>query len=392
MAKLLEMENINIKELAKSALDPASLEILRLSLDEDLYPSQIAEMLNRTSSYVVKKLKKLEKYGVVKSSYVTRDGKATKKYQLLNDELVFRIDLKNANVRLEKMGSSYLDRFAETRPELFQSFEDYVLWSTGKIHPKKVASYFDVPIEEAEKLLIDIREDIERVFWKACQTSFKKWKYGMESGYIDFVEDWLIIPAQRLSLGREGRTSPLVDRIRQGETYLSLLEKDFQKNDLLGELKKLERERRLFLEREYRPTLVNYKINLKTKQMMEEGGSEELFSMGKQVGAGIAKFIDLPLDRTLSSLFGRVGISNMGEEIAISLQDCRVCEGIKGEKVCGFVSGVLESVLATNGIDATVWETSCKAEESDACVFHGEITPMEPFPNGADKIKQLLGG
>lgn len=340
----------------------------------------------------MKKLKKLEKHGVVKSSYVTRDGKATKRYRLLNEELVLRIDLKNANVSLKEKNSNYIDKFAETHPELFQSYEDYVLWSAGKINPKKVANYFDVPLEGAEKILTDIREDIERVFMKAHETRFKNWKYGMETGYIDFVEDWLIIPAQRLSLERGGMGEPFIDRILRGETYLSVLEKEFQRNDLLGELKKLEQERLLFLEREYRPTLVNYKINLKTKQMMEEGDGEVLFSMGKRVGAGLVKFINLPLETTLLSLFGRVGINELEEEIEISLQDCRVCEGVKGGPACQFVSGVLERVLEANGIEATVLETSCKAEGGDACVFHGEITHKESVPEGAEKIRQLLGG
>ncbi|MEE9594813.1 MAG: V4R domain-containing protein [Candidatus Hydrothermarchaeales archaeon] len=386
------MENSQIKDLAKSALDPDTLEILRLSLNEDLYPSQIAKRLNRTTSYVVKKLKKLENQDLVKSSYVTRDGKATKKYSLVTDELVLRIDFQKGSVSLKEKNSSYLDKFVQIHPELFQSYEDYIIWATGKIHPKTVANYFDVEPDEAEKILVDIQGNIERVFMKAYETRFKNWKYGMDSGYIDFEEDWLIIPAQKLSLERGGKGNPLINRILQGETYLSVLEKEFQKEGLLDEIKKLERERLLFLENEYRPKLVNYKINLRTKEMMEEGSHEVLFSMGKHAGTAITKFINLPLETTLSSLFGSVKVKRLKGSIEISLQECQACKDMKGKKACQFTSGVLSSVLEANDINATVRETSCKAEGADACVFHGEIKHEEPVQDGAENVKQLLGG
>ncbi len=56
------------------------------------------------------------------------------------------------------------------------------------------------------------------------------------------------------------------------------------------------------------------------------------------------------------------------------------------------MSGVLKSVLKAKGIDANVWEASCKATGGDACVFHGEIIHKEQVPMGAEKVRELLGG
>jgi len=386
------MENSEIKDMAKNALDPETLEILRLSLNEDLYPSQIANRLKRSTSYVVKKLKKLEKHGLVKSDYVTRDGKATKRYALITEELAFKVDFKNGNVSIKGKNSNYLDKFVEIHPELFQTYEDYVLWSTGKIQPKKAANYFDVPIEDTEKLLKDIQEDIKRLFLLAFETRFRNWKYGMESGYIDFVEDWLIIPTQKLAQEMGGEGDPLVDRILMGETYLSVLEKEFQKENIQAKLKNLEGDRLIFREKEHRPKLLNYKINLKTKGMLEEEDAEGLVSIGKQVGTVITKFIDLPLETILSTVFGRVNVNKSEERIEIFMQDCLVCEGVEGEKACQFVSGVLSGILESKGLDTKIRETSCKAEGEDACVFHVEIKHSDPIPEGAEKVKTLLGG
>lgn len=88
--------------LLRLVLKGNTMEILRLAVEDGLYPSQIASKLEVSKSSVVKKLNELEKHGIINSRFSTRRGSVVKRFQLVVEEFTLRVDLRNGKVRLEE--------------------------------------------------------------------------------------------------------------------------------------------------------------------------------------------------------------------------------------------------------------------------------------------------
>jgi predicted transcriptional regulator len=88
--------------LMRLVLNDETMEIMRLAVEEGMYPSQIATKLGKSKSFVVKKLNELEGYGIIKSRFSRRQGSVVKKFQLVVEEFTLKVNLKLREVKLEE--------------------------------------------------------------------------------------------------------------------------------------------------------------------------------------------------------------------------------------------------------------------------------------------------
>lgn len=88
------------KELLKTLSNELTIYILSVLSNRDSYPREIAEILGVDETTVSRKLKKLEKYGIVKSKWIRVEGRNVKTYSLVSDKVIIELSPLQLNITL----------------------------------------------------------------------------------------------------------------------------------------------------------------------------------------------------------------------------------------------------------------------------------------------------
>ncbi len=316
---------------------------------------------------MVKRLRGLEKYGIVRGHFTTSGGKAVKRYELADEELLLRIDLRNVDTQIQKKKSSPLYEVIKKHPSLFEGYENYLLWSKGRFSADELTHAAGLPIQDAQEVIKEIRGDAEGVFLTAYFHRLGGWKKSINDAYLDFVDDYVIIPTHRLKQ-TPGLDSALLERISRGETLLSTLKEEVPLPDLEVRLKELEKMKMLVLEEKHFPRIAFDKVIELAKSMKESsGGAVEstLYALGKETGKNLARFLpDLKAVQTaFKTLFGAVRMESAASGERVILPNCRICGSMEEKRACHFIGGLMESVLEIHDINVAVKEEKARGDK-----------------------------
>jgi predicted hydrocarbon binding protein/DNA-binding Lrp family transcriptional regulator len=382
----------NIKGTVKILIDETAQKILQLATGKGYYPNQIARELGLSNSLVVMKLKELERLGIIWGRFESKGGKAVKKYYLLKDELILKIDISKGKLSLTEEEPGKIKEIVSKRPELFQDYENYLLWSRGKMHVKDVAEYFNVTLDEAKEILKTVSEDLETAFQVAYEARIKKWKKGVETTFFELVEDSLVIPTHRIETTPSDLSPELTQEISKGETYLSTLKKQYPHLKVEDEVRELEKRKMVVVEEQHVPQLNFTEIRKLTQAKLKKdrGG---LFNLGRKTGERMARFAGKTHKGLFEGLFNGADIVKTGGKEKVIIPGCREHLGAKGrEKACYFIAGVMEGLLQGKGEEVVVYEETCGARGGKSCEFI--ISPKEQVEESVSsrRVKRLLLG
>lgn len=383
-----------VRGLAKLLFDPLTRDILQLATSEGLYPNQIARKIGKSNSLVVKKLRGLEKHGIVSSSYTTIGGKAVKRYALSDEELLFRIDLRSGDTQIQKKRSSPLYEIVKKHASLFDGYENYLLWTKGKVSRDEFSRSTGLAAQDAEDVMGEIRSDVEGVFLTAYFQKLRNWKESLKSAYLDFVEDYVVIPTHRLK-PLPGLDATLINKLSKGETFLSTLKEEVPLPDLEARLKELEKMKMLVLEEKHFPRIAFDKVIELAKSTKESSGSAieaTLYGLGKDTGKNLARFLPdtKAVQTAFKALFGAVRIEKASDGKRVIFPNCRICKSLDERRACHFISGLMESVLETHGLKVTVMEEKSRIEKH-SCIFSINLKTDEDVVVASEKLKALFG-
>jgi predicted hydrocarbon binding protein/predicted transcriptional regulator len=375
----------------KTLLDPLTMQIVQLAVRENLYPNEIAKRVGKSNSLVVKRLKALERRGVLQGYFTTEGGRAVKKYRLASDELQLKVNFISGNVDLIKSRRQPFEEIVSSRPELFKSYKDYCFWLSAKAQPKEVASLLKTPEHDAAKLAQNIKDNLEDAFIIAHKVRLENWKNSAEGVYFTLVSDYAVIPTHRLNKEAPGMNKRLLERLSRGEALLSTLRRELPGVDNLEkQIEELSKSKMVLLEEKTLPLLNCSEINRLTKQRLKEKhGPQQLHSLGRDVGEKVASLLGGDLDDALLTLFPGAMRKKTLKGERISIRECAVGKGAK-KKSCYFIAGVLEALFESRGIKLTVTEEVCRANGAKACIF--TVTPKgKQIVKGTMRVKELLG-
>jgi predicted transcriptional regulator/predicted hydrocarbon binding protein len=382
----------NLKETVKLLIDETTQKILRLATREGYYPNQIARELGLSNSLVVTRLKELERLGIIWGRFENSDGKAVKKYYLIEDRLVLKIDLSKGKLSLTEEESSKIQEIVSKRPELFQDYENYLLWSSGKMHIKDISESFNVTLEEAKEILEAVTEDLEGAFLKAYEAKIKKWSGGLEATLFELVEDSLIIPTHRIESSHPELNPALIGEISKGEVYLSTLKKHYPELDVEGEVKELEKRKMVVIEDQHVPHLNFREIQKLTKEKIKKDKGA-LFNLGRKTGERMAKFVGETHKGLFEWLFKDADlVKNRGKEKVI-IPGCYKRVGAEGSgKTCYFIAGLIEGLLQGKGEEVIVFEETCGAQGGKTCEFVISLKEQVEESVSSRRVKRVLLG
>jgi predicted hydrocarbon binding protein len=355
------------KEVSRLVFNQLTIEIIYLATQEGLYPNEIARKLKKSSSLVVKRLKELEKHGIVRGFYTTKNDKAVKKYELADEELVFRINLWNGKTWILEKKNSAISRILKDYPDMFEGFENYLLWSKGKFSSDEVANITGLSFQESDEFLKEIKGSVENMFLTAYISKIQGWKDGLKNAYLDFIDDYVIIPTNRLN-------------------KLSTLKEETDIQELEVNLRHLEKMKMVILEKKHFPRITLDKVVELAKTMdgcQTEDVGKTLYILGGETGRSLKRFLKDPesFKSALEILFGTVKV--IGADDRIVLENCRVCNGFEENPACNFVSGLIKSVLEGYGFRMEVKKEK-KEKNELSCSFgltpvgDGTKNPLKP--------------
>lgn len=382
----------SLKETVKLLIDDTTQKILKLAIREGYYPNQIARELGVSNSLVVTRLKELERLGIVWGRFENRGGKAVKKYYLRENKLVLKIDLARGKLGLTEEESSRIREIVSKRPELFQDYENYFLWSSGKMHIRDIAESFNVTLEEAGEILEEVTEDLDTAFLKAYEAKLKKWSSGLEATLFELVEDALIIPTHRIDSPPRELTPALIREISGGETYLSTLKKHYPELDVEGEVKELEKRKMVVIEDQHVPHLNFREIQRLTREKIKRDKGA-LFNLGRKTGERMAKFVGETHRGLFEWLFKDADWVKKGEKERIIIPGCYKRLGARGPgKTCYFIAGLIEGLLQGKGEEVIVFEERCGAQGGETCEFIVSSKDRVEESVSSRRVKRVLLG
>lgn len=382
----------NIKETVKILIDDTAQKILQLATGKGYYPNQIAREIGLSNSLVVTKLKELERLGVIWGRFESRKGKAVKRYYLLKDEFLLKIDLSRGRLSLTEEEPSRIKEIVSKRPDLFQDYENYLLWSSGKMRLKEIAEYFNVTLDEAEEISEAVSANLDGAFLAAYEAKIKKWNEGVETTFYELVEDSLIIPTHRIESPVPGLSPEVISEISKGETYLSALKKQYPDLNVEDEVKELVKRKMAVVEDQHVPLLNFAEIRKLTHEKLkkDKGG---LFNLGRKTGERMARFVGEAHKGLFEGLFKGADFVKIGKKEKVIIPGCHKRIGAPGNgKACYFIAGLIEGVLQGRGEDVIVYEEACGGRGTNTCEFI--ISPKEQVEESISsrRVKKLLLG
>ncbi|MHA1215866.1 MAG: hypothetical protein ACTSPE_11305 [Candidatus Thorarchaeota archaeon] len=151
------------------------------------------------------------------------------------------------------------------------------------------------------------------------------------------------------------------------------------------------------------PLLLSIYGSLVDKILAETSNIEEANERLRELGRGMAEQIYLTteiVEKTKETIMTREDVAKLIEvvykvlydrkpteidmesargSVRISDKDCIWCqdvnlEGMRGFGYCEVFSGILEAILAFKGVEAKVFEESCKATGGSACSWNVRLT------------------
>lgn len=382
----------NIKETVRLLIDETTQKILQLATEQGYYPNQIARELGLSNSLVVTKLKELERQGIVWGRFESKKGKAVKRYYLIENEFVLRIDLSKGKMSLTEKEHARIKEIVNKQPDLFQNYNNYLLWANGKMQAKDIANYFSVTLDEAEDILEVISENLGDAFLAAYEEKIEKWSEGVETTFYELVKDLLIIPTQRIELSASDLSPHLLTEIAKGETYLSALKKHYPDVNVEGEVDEMDKRKMVVIEEQYVPVLNFMEIRKLTQEKLRNDKSG-LFNVGRKTGESMARFVGKASKGLFEGLFKGADFVKSGKKEKVVIPECYKLIGQSGNgKTCYFISGLIEGVLQGMGQDVFIYEETCGGEGGGNCEFI--ISPKAQVEESISsrRVKKLLLG
>ncbi len=381
----------DIKNLVKLALDEVTMKILQMAVVDNLYPNQIARKLGKSNSLIVKRLKDLERGGIIEGRFETEGGKAVRKYKLIAEKLILSVDLVNSSVDLQReKGVKYFEEFVSKCPTLFENRQNYLSWERGSMKPEEIALRMELTLPQAEELVKNVQGAIDQVFSIAFQQKLKKWRGDEGDACIDFTEDYVVIPTERLGVTIEGVDAEMIKRLSEGEVLLSHLENGLDTQNIKRQVEDLESRKMVVLEKKSLPKIVFDNVNRITKtHISKPGGDKNLHYMGKAVGKEIFRLVQESSLTLLNETLRGAKVTRKNGRRVIKVDNCTACIGIAQTKACYFIAGFIESILEMEHPGIIVREATCKANGDMTCTFIEEGTTPDKRKS-AERVKELL--
>jgi predicted hydrocarbon binding protein/DNA-binding Lrp family transcriptional regulator len=367
-------------------LDPLSIKIAKMAVYEGKTPTKIAAEIGKSTSLVFLRLKEMEEAGIMESKFTIKDGKITKKYALPYEHLNIRVevDFRRGDAVLTKEKAGTLEHALDAMPELFGSYNDFILWKKNLVSTVEIADKLGATEEKAEEIKGTILENLEEAFLIAYRHRIRDWRGREEEGLLEFEEDFLVAAGGKFEeqAKKNNTLKELANILSEGEVFLSTL--DAYHADMA---KKLSKDRIIFLEEVKRPVLDFERINTITREAVgKENWEVRLYSMGKRVGSIILKSSRAPPNTALRAVFGQDNV--IFDEGSVRIKKCRTCTGLSGRKVCYFITGLVEELFARQGVRTE--EVTCFAAGDKSCTFALKEIPSTSI-SGFQKVRDLLG-
>jgi predicted hydrocarbon binding protein len=380
-----------IKNLVKAFLDKDTSRILELAVTEHLYPNQIARNIGKSNSFVVKRLKLLEKLGIIKGRFETSEGKAVKKYELIGEKITLEINIKENGIRFKKEVTPRLvSEIIEKCPDLFESKKNYLSWLKGGIKAETISQRTGLPALKAEEIVKEVERSIDYYFIEALTKKLKKWKEEGEV-FVSYKKDYIVIPTQRINDKVENISPALIKLISQGEISVSRLEEILGSPDIWDQIRVLAGKKMILLEEKIVPNLLFENISSVTeKEIIKPDGPELLYYLGKTTGREVYEVDKGKPLAFLNNILGGLVKTKEGEQIVISVPKCNI-HGVKGERVCYFLAGFIEGVMETEYPGLKVEEIACKASDEGPCTFAIKKRKPGLEDKVIERFKKLLG-
>lgn len=166
------MKGVDAVKLLRTITNPTNMKILGIIRQNgEMYPAEIARVMDKSESIIVRKLKELERIGLLESRWNSSGDRPVKLYSFRDISFYVYFDGELKVESEDRSISKLVELIYERNPNI--KTPDDLVRASKSIAAETVSSELGISIDRARELLDDLKKSPERAFRYVFETMSK---------------------------------------------------------------------------------------------------------------------------------------------------------------------------------------------------------------------------